>query len=231
MFSSTTFPVKTLSKLAVLSILKMSFGKNIEGSLFRPQPSCKKILMKKKCIWNRPKEIFANTRISPFHGSWKVTKLLREAEAKVDLTVREVEIMDMLIISFLMIVISTFVTVPGQKLPRFHVEAWLPYRNCEMDYWSDRCASNKALWASIVMFEKHIMNLIKCCAVKWAESEVTSAGYEMLRDYIFYQLSWICACKTLVCNPCWVIFNRNKTNTYIYILNWLYYLFEGCASM
>ena len=50
MFSSTTFPVKTLSKLAVLSILKMSFGKNIEGSLFRPQPSCKKILMKKKCI-------------------------------------------------------------------------------------------------------------------------------------------------------------------------------------
>ena len=32
----------------------------------------------------------------------------------------------MLIISFLMIVISTFLNVPGEKLPRFHVEAWLP---------------------------------------------------------------------------------------------------------
>ena len=35
---------------------------------------------------------------------------------------------------FLMIVISTSLTVPTQPLPRFHVEAWLPFRNCEMDY-------------------------------------------------------------------------------------------------
>ena len=25
--------------------------------------------------------------------------------------------------------------MPGQALPQFHVEAWLPFKNCEMDYW------------------------------------------------------------------------------------------------
>ena len=35
---------------------------------------------------------------------------------------------------FLMIIISTSLTVRGQPLPRFHVEAWLPFRNCEMAY-------------------------------------------------------------------------------------------------
>ena len=40
----------------------------------------------------------------------------------------------MLISFFLMIIISTSLTVPGQPLPRFHVEAWLPFRNCEMDH-------------------------------------------------------------------------------------------------
>ena len=34
-----------------------------------------------------------------------------------------------------MSIISTFLTVPGQTSPRFHVEAWLPFRNCEMEYW------------------------------------------------------------------------------------------------
>ena len=35
-----------------------------------------------------------------------------------------------------MSIISTSLTVPGQPSPRFHVEAWLPFSNCEMDYWS-----------------------------------------------------------------------------------------------
>ena len=30
--------------------------------------------------------------------------------------------------------ISTSLTVPGQPSSRFHVEAWLPFRNCEIDY-------------------------------------------------------------------------------------------------
>ena len=41
---------------------------------------------------------------------------------------------DMLISFFLMIIISTSLTVPTQPSPRFHLEAWLPFRNCEMDY-------------------------------------------------------------------------------------------------
>ena len=32
---------------------------------------------------------------------------------------------------------STSLTVPGQPLPRFCVEAWLPFRNREMDYCPD----------------------------------------------------------------------------------------------
>ena len=40
----------------------------------------------------------------------------------------------MLINFFLMIIISTSPTVPGQFSPRFHVEAWLHFRNREMDY-------------------------------------------------------------------------------------------------
>ena len=34
-----------------------------------------------------------------------------------------------------MIIISTSLTVPTQPSPRFHVEAWLPFRNREIDYW------------------------------------------------------------------------------------------------
>ena len=33
-----------------------------------------------------------------------------------------------------MIIISTSLTKPGQPSPRFHVDAWLPFRNCEMVY-------------------------------------------------------------------------------------------------
>ena len=48
--------------------------------------------------------------------------------------VREVQVIDMLISFFLMIIISTSLTVRTQPSSRFHVEAWLPFRNCEMDY-------------------------------------------------------------------------------------------------
>ena len=33
-----------------------------------------------------------------------------------------------------MSVICTSLTVPAQPSPRFHVEAWLPFRNFEVDY-------------------------------------------------------------------------------------------------
>ena len=33
-----------------------------------------------------------------------------------------------------MSIIFTSLTVRGQPSPRFHVEAWLLFRNCEMDY-------------------------------------------------------------------------------------------------
>ena len=73
---------------------------------------------------------------SPFHSSWKVTTLFtwNWGEGWVR-TVREVEIIDMLISFFLMIIISTSLTVPTQPSPRFNVEACLPFRNCEKDYW------------------------------------------------------------------------------------------------
>ena len=35
-----------------------------------------------------------------------------------------------------MSIISTSQTVHGQPSSRFHVEAWLPSRNCETVYWS-----------------------------------------------------------------------------------------------
>ena len=72
---------------------------------------------------------------STFHSSWKVTTLCtrNRGEGWVR-TVREVQIIDMLITIFLMIIISTSLTVPTQPSPRFHVEAWLPFRNCEKDY-------------------------------------------------------------------------------------------------
>ena len=35
-----------------------------------------------------------------------------------------------------MSIISTSLTVRTQPSPRFPVEAWLPFRSCEMDYFS-----------------------------------------------------------------------------------------------
>ena len=35
-------------------------------------------------------------------------------------------------------IISTSLTVRTQPSPRFHVKAWLPFRNCEMDYWPEK---------------------------------------------------------------------------------------------
>ena len=67
---------------------------------------------------------------SSLHGSWKVTKLLHETEAKVVLAqFREVEI-----IIIRKKLVPTSPSFPGQPSPRFHVEAWLPFRNREMDY-------------------------------------------------------------------------------------------------
>ena len=40
----------------------------------------------------------------------------------------------MLISFFLVITISTSLKVTGEPSPRFHVEAWLLFRNREMDY-------------------------------------------------------------------------------------------------
>ena len=40
----------------------------------------------------------------------------------------------MLIGFFLKIIISTSTTVRGQPSVLFHVQAWLPFRNSEMDY-------------------------------------------------------------------------------------------------
>ena len=42
----------------------------------------------------------------------------------------------MLISFFLLIIIAISLTVRGQPSPRFHVEAWLPFRNCEIDYYA-----------------------------------------------------------------------------------------------
>ena len=65
----------------------------------------------------------------------RLPRFLHETKAKVELvTVREVQIIDMLITIFLMIINSTSLTVSTQPSPRFHVEAWLPFRNREMDY-------------------------------------------------------------------------------------------------
>ena len=52
----------------------------------------------------------------------------------------------MLISFFLVIIISSSLTVPGQPSPRFHVEAWLPFRNHEMDmsfYIADKVRSTE----------------------------------------------------------------------------------------
>ena len=64
-------------------------------------------------------------------GGWEVTKGCPR-------TVREVEIIDMLKSFFLMIIVFTSLTERRQPSPRFHIEAWLPFRSSEMDYLSWR---------------------------------------------------------------------------------------------
>ena len=46
-----------------------------------------------------------------------------------------------------MSIVSTSPTVPGQPLPRFHIEAWLPFRNCEMVY---------GVLPETVLFRRHV---------------------------------------------------------------------------
>ena len=74
---------------------------------------------------------------SPFHSSRKVTKVLHETEAKVDLAkFRELEIVIMRKKLISMSIISTSLTVSRQPSPRFHVQAWLSFRSCETDYFT-----------------------------------------------------------------------------------------------
>ena len=89
-------------------------------------------------------------RNRPFHSSWKVTTLFtwNRGEGWVR-TVREVEIIDMLISFFLMIIISTSLTVPTQPSPRFHVEAWLPFRNCEKTPSKELPTAQKWRWSMV----------------------------------------------------------------------------------
>ena len=53
---------------------------------------------------------------------WKVTKLLYETEAKVDRHASKF--------------LYDNYNCASQHSPRFHVEVCLPFRNCEMDYYS-----------------------------------------------------------------------------------------------
>ena len=64
----------------------------------------------------------------------------------------------MLISIFLMIIISTSLTVPAQPSPRFHVEAWLPFRNREMDYCSVKTKVGMLMKRNVSMpdIEDHI---------------------------------------------------------------------------
>ena len=53
----------------------------------------------------------------------------------------------MLISLFLIITTSTSLTVRAQLLPRFNVEAWLPFRNCEMNYWLKCSPEDDYCWS------------------------------------------------------------------------------------
>ena len=53
----------------------------------------------------------------------------------------------MLISFFLVIITSIYLTVPGWPSPRFHVEAWLPFRNREMKYYETKITSNQFFFA------------------------------------------------------------------------------------
>ena len=47
-------------------------------------------------------------------------------------------------------IISTSLTVPGEPSPRFHIEAWLLFRSCEMDYSVFIELENFDVWKNIV---------------------------------------------------------------------------------
>ena len=60
----------------------------------------------------------------------------------------------MLISFFLVIIISTLLTVRGQPSPQFHVEAWLPFRNREMDYSLVNIQSEHLLFKMFLAFKE-----------------------------------------------------------------------------
>ena len=66
----------------------------------------------------------------------------------------------MLISFFLMIIISTSLTVPTQPSPRFHVEAWLPFRNCEKDYSGSICIKAMCM---VFVYMVHVLYRIHLC--------------------------------------------------------------------
>ena len=57
--------------------------------------------------------------------------------------------------------------MPGQPSPRFHVEAWLPFRNCEMVYWyillDKTCLMRShVLQHEIIEISKSIIIVVSC---------------------------------------------------------------------
>ena len=80
------------------------------------------------------KHLQKGRRIDHFTVPERQPSLYLKPRRRLTWTARNVEIIDMLTSFFLMIVISTTVTVRGQPSRRFRVEAWLPFRNYEIDY-------------------------------------------------------------------------------------------------
>ena len=53
-----------------------------------------------------------------------------------------------------MIIISTSLTVSTQPSPRFRVEAWLPFRNREMDYTKVAATVNETVCLNLTKYFK-----------------------------------------------------------------------------
>ena len=75
----------------------------------------------------------------------------------------------MLIRFFLMIIIFTSLTVRGQPSPRFYVEAWLPFRNCEMDY-CDRVVNCEIEWWRTLTELRSNLRSFKDVHASWRKS-------------------------------------------------------------
>ena len=58
----------------------------------------------------------------------------------------------MLISILLMIIISSSLAVPTQPSPRFHLEAWLPFMNREMDYSTVLLSVLLVIYTSLTVF-------------------------------------------------------------------------------